>query len=140
MLLIARLYIRTLSLCPLRSDRVQNSAPQRAFWLAIGAPRQAHREHRAFAVLARHGHIAYHHVRELAREGKSEPRSAEVLSGCGIGLGELLEQLCLLLRRHANAGIGDGELDPAAAVGDSVHPQSDLARFGELAGIAEEVE
>jgi hypothetical protein len=38
-----------------------------------------------------------------------------VLSGRGIGLGEFFEQLCLLLRRHADAGVGDGELDEAAA-------------------------
>src|SRR5262249_20990848 len=83
--------------------------------LRVRAPWQAHRKDRTFAQLARHRHIAAHHAREFAREGKSEPRAAEVLSGCGIGLGELLEQLCLLLRRHANAGIGDGELDEIAA-------------------------
>jgi len=27
-------------------------------------------------------------------------------------LGELLEQLCLLLSRHADAGVGHGELNP----------------------------
>src|SRR5262249_58406028 len=62
------------------------------------APRQAHGEHRAFAVLARHGHIAAHHARELAGDGKAEPRTAETLRGRGISLAELLEQFCLLLR------------------------------------------
>src|SRR5262249_1443406 len=57
------------------------------------APRQAHGEYRALARLARHGHVAAHHARELAREGKAEPRAAELLRGRGIGLGELLEQL-----------------------------------------------
>jgi ABC-type uncharacterized transport system substrate-binding protein len=37
---------------------------------------QTHCEHRALARLARHGHVAAHHARELAREGKAEPRSA----------------------------------------------------------------
>src|SRR5262245_15819486 len=69
------------------------------------AARQAHGEHRTLARLSRHGHVAAHHARELAREGKAEPGPAEPLSGRGIGLTELLEQLCLLLRRHANAGI-----------------------------------
>ena len=32
----------------------------------------------------------------------SETRAAEALSGRGIGLTELLEQLCLLLRGHAD--------------------------------------
>src|SRR6516225_8097135 len=34
------------------------------------APRQPHREHRALARLACHSHVAAHHARELAREGK----------------------------------------------------------------------
>src|SRR5262249_52099207 len=34
--------------------------------LRVRAPRQAHGEHRAFAVLTRHGHIAAHHAREPA--------------------------------------------------------------------------
>src|SRR5262249_1904945 len=83
------------------------------------APRQAHDEHRTFAWLARHGHVAAHHARELAGDGKPEPGAAELLRSCGVGLAELLEQLCLLLRCHADAGVGDCELDPVATVGDS---------------------
>src|SRR5262245_6210776 len=108
--------------------------------LRVRAPRQAHGEHRAFAMLARHGHIAAHHARELAREGKSEPRSAEVLSGRGIGLAELLEQLGLLLRSHANASVRDGKLDEAAAIAHLACRKLDLARFGELTRIAQQVE
>jgi len=37
-------------------------------------------------------------------------------------------------------GIGDGELDEAAAIAHLACRKLDLARFGELAGIAEEVE
>src|SRR5262245_65994655 len=84
--------------------------------LCVLASRQAHREHRPFARLARHRHVAAHHSRELAREGKSETRAAEALRGHPIGLAELLEQLGLLLRSHANAGVSDRELDPAASV------------------------
>src|SRR5262245_16082350 len=104
------------------------------------ADRQAHREHRALARLARHRHVAAHHARKLARDGKAKPRSAELLRGRGIGLGEFFEQLCLLLRRHANASIRDGELEEAAAIAHLACRKLDLARFGELAGIAEEVE
>src|SRR5262245_27898155 len=70
----------------------------RPSWSGWRAARQAHRKHRALARLARHCHIAAHHPRELARDSEPEPRSPEALSGGGIGLAELLEQLCLLLR------------------------------------------
>src|SRR5262245_60123135 len=61
--------------------------------LGVWAARQAHREHRSLARLARHCHVAAHHPRELARDSEPEPRSPEALSGGGIGLAELLEQL-----------------------------------------------
>src|SRR6516225_1790947 len=80
------------------------------------APRQAEGEDRTLARLACHCHIAAHHPRELAGDGKAEPGAAELLRSCGVGLAELLEQLCLLLRCHADAGVGDGELDEATAV------------------------
>ena len=38
----------------------------------------------------------------------------------------------LLLRRHANAGVSDRELDPVATVGDPARLQPDLAFLGEL--------
>src|SRR5439155_15212723 len=53
---------------------------------------------------------------------------------------ELLEQLRLLLRGHADAGVGDGELDEVAAIAHLACRKFDFARFGELAGIAEEIE
>jgi len=74
-------------------------------WSGWRAAWQAHGEHRAFALLARHGHVTAHHARELAGDGEAETGAAEAPRGRGIGLAELLEQLCLLLRRHANAGI-----------------------------------
>src|SRR5262249_50698533 len=104
--------------------------------LCVRAGRQAHREHRALTWLARNGHVAAHHARELAREGKAKPGAAEALGGRGIGLAELLEQLGLLLRSYADAGIGDGELDEIAAFAHRACRKLDLARFGELAGIA----
>ena len=46
----------------------------------------------------------------------------------GIGLGELLEQLAVLLGGHADAGICDRKLDPAAPVDThALHLQRDLA-------------
>jgi hypothetical protein len=108
--------------------------------LVCRAARQPHREHRALARLARHGHVATHHARELAGDGEAEAGAAKALSGRGIGLAELLEQLSLLLRSHANAGVSDRELNPVATVGDPSRPQPHLAFFGEFAGIAQQVE
>src|SRR5262249_7329254 len=51
-----------------------------------------------------------------------------------------LEQLRLLLRCHADARVGDGELDEVAAIAHLACRKLDLARFGELARIAEEIE
>ena len=48
------------------------------------APWQAHREHRPLARLARHGHVAAHHARELAGDGKPEAGAAEALRCQGI--------------------------------------------------------
>ena len=45
--------------------------------LAVLAARQAHGEHRALARLARHRYVAAHHARELAGDGKAEPRPAD---------------------------------------------------------------
>src|SRR5262249_39974916 len=108
--------------------------------LATRAARQTHRERRSFARFAGHRHVAAHHARELAGDGKAEPRAAKALSSRGIGLRKLLEQLSLLLRRHANAGVSARELDPVATVGDPARPQPDLAFLGELAGITQQVE
>ena len=104
------------------------------------AARQAHCKSRAFARLARHCHVAAHHARELAGDGKTEAGAAEALRRRGIGLGELLKQLCLLLRRHADASIGNGELDPVASIGYPCAPELDLAPFCELARIAQQIE
>src|SRR5262245_8629717 len=102
--------------------------------LVSRAGRQAHRKDRTLPQFARHRHVPAHHACELAREGKAEPGAPETLCSRGIGLAELLEQLSLLLRSHANAGVSDRELDPVATVGDPTRPQPDLAFLGELAG------
>src|SRR5262249_23556383 len=73
------------------------------YGLCVRVRRQAHCKDRAFTQLARHGHVAAHHARELAGDGEAKPRAAEALRGRGIGLGEFLEQLDLLFRRHADA-------------------------------------
>jgi len=105
----------------------------------LRAARKAQGKDRALVRLACHGHIAAHHPRELARDSEPEPSAAEALSRRGIGLVEFLEQLCLPLCGHSDAGVGDGKLDEAAAIAHLACRKLDLARFGELAGITEEV-
>src|SRR2546425_31291 len=43
------------------------------FRIRMARRRQARREDRAFARLACHRHVAAHHARELARDGKAQP-------------------------------------------------------------------
>ena len=73
----------------------------------------------------------------MARPSPVPPKRCAVVASAWLNS---CEQLRLLLRRHADAGIGDGKLDPAAAVADPARPQRDLALLGELAGIAQEIE
>ena len=89
-------------------------------------PRQPHREHRAFAGLARDRHVAAHHAGKLARDGKAQAGAAEFPRGQGVALRELGEQLRLLLRRHADAGIGDRKL--ARMMGGDVIVTSELGK------------
>jgi hypothetical protein len=84
--------------------------------------------------------VAAHHARELAREGKAEPRPAIAARGQRICLREFLEQFGLLFGSQADAGIRDGKLDPVTSVRHLAHPQGDLPLFRELAGIAQEIE
>src|SRR5262249_40809429 len=92
------------------------------------------------ARLARHGHIAAHHARELAGDREAQPGAAVAARGQGIGLGEILKQFCLLFRCHADTAIRDRKFDPVAAVRHLTHPQGDLTLLRELAGTAQEIE
>src|SRR4029434_7982747 len=91
------------------SSGVSKSA---AFCLGVRAARQAHGKDRALARLARHRDVATHHASELACDRNPKPGAAEALRRRGFGLAELLEQLGLLFRCHADAGVGNGHLDP----------------------------
>jgi hypothetical protein len=90
--------------------------PPQRLALAGCACRQAHRKHRTLARFACHRHVAAHHARELAREGKAEPRAAVAARGQGLRLGEFLEQSRLLFGGQPDAGIRDCKLDPVASV------------------------
>src|SRR5262245_19909624 len=67
-------------------------------------------------------------------------RAPETLCSRGISLGELLEQLGLLRRRHADPGVGHGEPEPVASVCHPARLQRDLALLRELKGIAQQIE
>jgi|GraSoi2013_100cm_1033763.scaffolds.fasta_scaffold144077_2 hypothetical protein len=75
----------------------------RPCWSGWRAATQAHREDRAFARLARHGHVAARHARELAGEGKAELCAAIAARGQRISLGEILKELGLLFGGQADA-------------------------------------
>jgi hypothetical protein len=50
---------------------LRSTVPVGRLRLGIGAARKAHREYRALAQLAGHRHLAPHHARELAGDGKA---------------------------------------------------------------------
>ena len=78
---------------------------------------------------------------EPARDRQTETCSAVSTRRRLIGLHELLEQFAHLFWRHADAGIGDHEIDPLAPVSQlGRHTQGDIAAFGELARIAQKIE
>ena len=61
--------------------------------------------------------------------------------GGGIGLGEFLEQPVYLLFGHTNAGVGDGNREPIAAIEPlRLRGNGDVAVFGKLVGIARQVQ
>jgi hypothetical protein len=71
------------------------------------------------------GLLVTHHARELAREGKAEPRPAVAARGQGICLGEVLKQLRLLFGGQTDAAIRDRKLDPVASV--LAHPRRPMS-------------
>src|SRR6516164_10864640 len=100
-------------------------------------PWQPDRECRAATDLAFDCDVAAHHLAEPAADGEAEA-GATVLTRGGRGcLGKLLEQLTHLLRRHADAGVGERERDPVAAILLSfVTGDGDGAFLGKLVGVA----
>ncbi|MEJ0015097.1 MAG: hypothetical protein WDN25_00765 [Acetobacteraceae bacterium] len=69
----------------------------------------------------------------------ASPRPVAAVSAGGgtVGLAEGLEQLRKLRLAHADAGVADREVDPAA--GTPRDGEFDRALLGELAGIAQQV-
>src|SRR5262249_18604780 len=97
-------------------------------------------DHRALALLARYRYVTTHHAGELAGDREPQPGPTITSGGRSVGLAELLEQLGLLLWRHADAGIGHSDFDPVVAIRHLPNMQRNLAFLSELAGVAQQVE
>ena len=107
------------------------------FFRSIHNPRQPDREGRSATRLALNRDVAAHHLTEAAADREAKA-SATVFARRSRGsLRKLLEQLAHLLRRHADAGVGNRERDPVAVVLLAlVSGDSNGALLGELVGIA----
>src|SRR5579859_5270548 len=112
--------------------------------------RQIEREGRPRAGQAAQVNFAAEQVCQFAADRQSQAGAAVFATGRGVGLLECLEDDLLLLRRNADAGIGDFECDhrrrlaehrmiaaPAAQCGADIEP--DAALRGELEGVRQEV-
>ncbi len=64
--------------------------------------------------------LAAEQRRELAADREAEAGAAVLAAGAGVGLLERLEDQPLLLRRDADAGVGDLEGDRAAGANRSI--------------------
>jgi DNA-binding transcriptional LysR family regulator len=104
-------------------------------------PRQPDREGRATAGLALDRNVAAHHLTEAPTDGEAKASAAVFARGGRGRLRKLLEQLTHLLHRHSDAGIGNRENDPVAAVLLLlVSGNREGALFGELVAVAHEVQ
>jgi hypothetical protein len=71
--------------CEGEAERLVFPRPNCLFGCPLsGVSREAHRKDRTLARLARHGHVAAHHARELAGDGKAETGAA--IAACGQGV------------------------------------------------------
>jgi hypothetical protein len=93
------------------------------------------------ARLALDGDVATHHPAEPPAQRQAETGAAIPARRGRVGLGKRLEQPRELLGRHADARIAHAEHDPGLTIdGFPGHRQRDRPSFGELAGVAQEVE
>ena len=83
-----------------------------------------------------------HEVHQPRGDRQSQAGAAETAGGRAVGLLEDLEDHLLLLRRHADARIADGEVQHDLAVAHRFRPdlEHDLAALGELDGVAHQVD
>src|SRR3546814_16091312 len=85
--------------------------------------------------------VAAHQAAQAAADRQPQPGAAVPTRGRAVGLGEILEQLADLLRRHPDPGVGDGEAHTLPVVPVfAVRRQAYLPVFRDLAAVAQEVE
>jgi len=86
------------------------------FLRSVHNPRQPDCEGRTAAGLALDRDVAAHHLTKATADGETEARAAVFVRRGRGSLGELLEQLAYLLRRHADAGVSDRNGGPIVAI------------------------
>ena len=98
-------------------------------------------ERGALPRLALQPDLAFQGFDQPGRDRQPQPRAAVAARRRGVGLHELFEDHPLLVRRDADAGVGDLEPqgDRLAARLLHAHPQGDLAPLGELDRVRQQV-
>ena len=125
-------------------------AAGRARGRAAVVQRQVEGEGAALSVHAGEADFAAEEHGQFAADRQAETGAAVLARGAGVGLLERLEDQPLLLRRHADAGVFDGERDDllgiaehgvirAPAVRGQGDADVDMALSGELDGVGEQV-
>ena len=104
--------------------------------------RHAEAEAAAFAGHALGGDVAAHQPRQAARDLQAQPGAAVAPRARFVALREALEQPVQRGLVHADAGVGDDELEHLAAVvvDGAVQVEHDHAAVGELDGVVHQVE
>jgi hypothetical protein len=120
----------------MRFQRCLSCVSRSSHW-SLHNSRKPDREGRSATRLALDRDVPAHHLTEAPADGEAKAR-APVFARRGRGsLGKFLEQLAHLLRRHADAGVGDRHDDPIAAILLSlVSRDGDSAILGELVCVA----
>jgi hypothetical protein len=98
-------------------------------------------EHAAASGPRLHADPAAHQLGQSLRDREPQPRAAILARRRAVGLAERLEDGLGLVGGDADAGVGDGELEPDAAAKllAGAHADHDLALIGELYGVADQV-
>ena len=130
------------------SDEAERQAFQRRLGRRLGGGPGRGQPHgddegRADAGFALDLDVALHGLGQTAHDGEAETGAAEAARGRAVGLHEGLEQALALFGGEADAAVGDADAQPdivAAVIGQALQREPDRARFGELDGVAQQVE
>ncbi len=90
------------------------------------------------ARLAAHPDFPAHHLHQLPGNGQSQAGAPEIPCNSWICLGKLVKNMGQLVRRYANAGVGDHEPQFRRAA-DQGHAERDLSLAGEFHGVSHQV-